>query len=54
MKRIAKARAMQCFGKLTEYIELDPDPKAKEEMQEYFNCKECDSYGYCAQLGLTL
>jgi len=54
MIKLEKARAMVCFGKLIEQVELDPDPKAQDDLQEEFNCKNCDSYGYCRQLANTL
>lgn len=54
MKNIEKARAMKCFGKLTEAVELDPDPNTQEKLTEEYNCKYCNSYRYCRRLAGTL
>lgn len=54
MSKLEKARVMQCFGKQVELVELDPDPKAQDKLQEECNCKNCDSKKYCDQLADTL
>lgn len=54
ISNLERARAMKCFGKLAEMVELDPDPKAQDKLQEEFNCKNCDSYPYCCQIADTL
>ncbi len=54
MTKLEKARAMRCFGKLVESVELDPDPKTQDKLQQEFNCKNCGSYGYCRELACTL
>lgn len=52
--KLEKARAMKCFGKLVENVELDPDPNTQDKLTEEFNCKNCDSYKYCRKLADTL
>ncbi len=54
MTKLEKANAMQCFGKLVGNVELDPDPKTQDKLQEEYNCKNCDSYEYCQKLAGTL
>jgi len=54
MPKLEQARAMTCFGKLVEGVELDPDPKAQDKLTEEFNSKSCDSYLYCRKLADTL
>lgn len=54
MTQLEKARAMQCFGKLVEYVEQDPDPKPQGNPQDGYNCKNCGTYEYCRQLADTL
>ena len=54
MKKEQKAMAMQCFGKAVAAIELDPDPKAQDKLQEEYNCKNCDYYAFCCTLADTL
>lgn len=54
MKKLEKARAMKCFGRLVEAVELDPDPSTQDKLTEEFNCKNCDSHEYCCKLGDTL
>jgi hypothetical protein len=50
MTRIEKAMAMKCFGKLAEYVVLDPDPNIEEKLKKEFNCDECSSGEYCEKL----
>lgn len=52
--KLEKARAMKCFGRMVEYVELDPDPKAQDELMEENNCKDCDTAKYCCELANTL
>jgi len=54
MIKLEKAKAMKCFGRLVETIELDPDPNAQDEQTEAFNCKECEFHEYCCKLANTL
>ena len=54
INNLDRARAMKCFGGLVEWVELDPDPKAQDKLQEEFNCKNCDYYDYCCTLSDTL
>ncbi len=54
MERLDKVRAMECFGKMATYAELDPDPNSLEKQEEGYNCKECDSHKYCLKLAATL
>jgi len=54
MTKLEKAKAMKCFGKFVEIVELDPDPNAQDELQEEYNCKNCDSFDYCTKLADTL
>lgn len=54
MTKLEKAKAMQCFGRLAENVELDPDPNTQDKLVEEFNCKNCDSYEYCKKLADTL
>ena len=54
MDKVEKARAMKCFGRFTENVELDPDPKAQDELQEENNCKNCEYHKYCCVLAGTL
>ena len=54
MTKLEKTRAMKCFGRLVERVELDPDPKAQDELTKEFNCKNCDTYKYCQTLANTL
>mgnify|MGYP003395713136 CR=1 FL=1 len=54
MTKLDKSRAMVCFGKLVEKVELDPDPNTQDKLLEEFNCRNCDSYIYCQILADTL
>ena len=54
MTKLEKARAMKCFGKLTELVELDPDPDAQNKLTEEYNCKNCSVATYCCELENTL
>ena len=54
MERIEKAKAMKCFGKLVEAVDLDPDPNAQLELEDEYNCRNCESYQYCIELSDTL
>lgn len=54
MNKLEKAKAMQCFGKVVEYVELDPDPTTKNMITKEYNCKHCESYKYCCKLADTL
>jgi len=54
VNKLEKARAMKCFGRLVENVELDPDPNTQDELTEEYNCKNCDSYKYCQSLADTL
>ena len=52
--KLEQARAMKCLGRLIENVELDPDPNTQDELQEEYNCINCESYSYCATLLDTL
>ena len=54
MTKLEKARAMECFASIVEYVEQDPDPKSRDDIMEEFNCKNCDNYEYCQKLAGTL
>ena len=54
MKQLEKARAMKCFGRFAEMVELDPDPKTQDKLQKEFNCRNCVNWKYCCQLAETL
>jgi len=54
MTKLDKARAMKCFGRMVELIELDPDPNTQDKLQEENNCKNCDYHSYCSVLADTL
>lgn len=54
MNVLDKARALKCFGKLVENIELDPDPNAQDELTDEYNCANCDTRAYCREIALTL
>ena len=52
--QLEKARAMKCLGKLSEQVVLDPNPNASADLQNEYNCKNCDSWLYCYELAKTL
>ena len=52
--KLEKARAMQCFGKKAEQVELDPDPYTLDILTEEYNCANCKTYKYCDKLADTL
>jgi hypothetical protein len=54
MTKLVKAHAMECFGRLVQETELDPDPKTQDKLMEEYNCKNCDTYEYCCKLADTL
>ncbi len=54
MTNLEKARAMKCHGRLIENVELDPAPDTQDKLVEEYNCKNCESYNYCATLSGTL
>ncbi len=54
MTKLEKAKAMVCFGRLISDVELDPDPKTQDKLQQEYNCKNCDTYLYCRKLADTL
>ena len=54
MTKLEQARAMKCFGKLVENVELDPDPNTQGTLEEEYNCKNCESSEYCVTLSDTL
>ena len=54
MTQLEKARAMKCFGKFLENVLLDPDPKAKDELIEEYNCENCNNHKYCVLLAKTV
>ena len=54
MKKLEKARAMKCFGKMVEQVELDPDPNTQDKLAQEYNCKNCNSFKYCCKLADTL
>ena len=54
MTKLDKSKAMQCFGRLIQNVELDPDPKAQDKLQTEYNCVNCDTYKYCCELADTL
>jgi hypothetical protein len=54
MANIDKAKAMQCFGRLVEKIEEDPDPKAQDKLTSRLDCKDCSNHEYCCKLADTL
>ncbi len=54
MTKLEKVHAMECFGKLVQNVELDPDPKTQDKLQEEYNCKNCNAYEYCQKLADTL
>ena len=54
LNKLSKAMAMQCFGRMVEIVENDPDPNAQDELAEEYNCKNCDSYQFCHNLTLLL
>ena len=54
MNKLEKGRAMKCFGKLVELVELDPDPNTQDELLKEYNCANCNSKTYCDQLADTL
>jgi len=54
MTNLERARAMKCFGKQVEIVELDPDPNTQDKLMEEYNCKNCESYTFCKRLADTL
>lgn len=54
MTKLEKARAMKCFAKFVELVELDPDPKTQDKLMEEYNCENCDANKYCWKLADTL
>lgn len=54
MDKLNKAQAMKCFGNMVEIVAHDPDPKAQEELEEEYNCFNCDAHFYCRTLEDTL
>ena len=54
MKKLEKARAMECFGGMVEIVELEPDPNTQDKLTEEYNCKNCGSHKYCRKLANTL
>lgn len=54
MNKLEKARAMKCFGRLAEKVELDPDPNTQDKLQEEYNCQNCDSHLYCVKLYVVI
>lgn len=54
MTKLEKSRAMKCFGRLAETVELDPDPEAQALLQKEYNCKNCSSRPCCERLAAIL
>ena len=54
MNKLEKGKAMQCFGRLVESVELDPDPDTQGKLTEEYNCRNCNSYKFCRKLAGTL
>jgi len=54
LTKLDKARAMKCFGRLAELVELDPDPGTQGKLQEEYNCENCNCHAYCCILADTL
>lgn len=50
MVMLEKGKAMQCFGRMVELIEKDPDHGTQAKLQAEYNCRVCDSYPFCRQL----
>lgn len=54
MTKLEQARAMKCFGRRIEMVELAPDPDTQDKVIKEYNCLNCELLTYCKTLSDTL
>jgi hypothetical protein len=43
-------KTIKCLSGKLDNIAKDPDPKAEQEQNAYYNCKDCDQSYFCKHL----